>query len=94
MQEIENELRGLADRRAELDAEAADLRSRAVEHVAGVVKKLGITQEELFPSKRAHKAPAAPMYRDPATGKTWSGRGKPPDWIKGVAKEDRESFRI
>lgn len=43
MQEIENELRSLADRRAELDAEAAELRSRAVEHVAAVVKQLGIT---------------------------------------------------
>lgn len=94
MQEIENELRSLADRRAALDAEESELRNRAVEHVAAVVKQLGITQEELFPSKRAHKAPAAAMYRDPATGKTWSGRGKPPDWIKGVAKEDREAFRI
>ena len=86
MQEIENELSSLADRRAELDAEAAELRSRAVEHVAAVVKQLGITQEELFPSKCAHKAPAAAMYRDPATGKTWSGRGKPPNWINQVSR--------
>ena len=61
MQEIENELSSLADRRAELDAWAADLRSRAVEHVAAVVKQLGITQEELFPSRRAHKAPMASL---------------------------------
>lgn len=95
MQEIENELRSLADRRAELDAEADELRSRAVEHVAGVVKQLGITQEELFPSKRAHKAPAAaPMYRDPATGKTWSGRGKPPNWIKDLDQTSRDALRI
>lgn len=95
MQEIENELRSLADRRAALDAEADELRSRAVAHVAGVVKQLGITQEELFPSKRAHKAPAAaPMYRDPATGKTWSGRGKPPNWIKDLDQTSRDALRI
>ena len=23
-------------------------------------------------------------YRDPKTGKTWTGRGKPPGWIAGV----------
>ena len=27
-------------------------------------------------------------YRDPATGKTWTGRGKPPAWIAGVANRD------
>lgn len=30
-------------------------------------------------------------YRDPASGKTWTGRGKPPNWILG---QDRESFLI
>lgn len=24
----------------------------------------------------------APKYRDPASGKTWTGRGNPPVWIK------------
>jgi DNA-binding protein H-NS len=28
-------------------------------------------------------------YRDPATGKTWTGRGKPPDWIKGAKNRDQ-----
>jgi DNA-binding protein H-NS len=28
-------------------------------------------------------------YRDPATGKTWTGRGKPPDWIKVVKNRDQ-----
>ena len=94
MQEIENELRILADRRAALDAEVGELRSRAVAHVAAVVKQLGITREELFPSKRARKAPAAAMYRDPATGKTWSGCGKPPNWIKDLDQTSRDALRI
>lgn len=27
-------------------------------------------------------------YRDPKTGKTWTGRGKPPAWITGVKNRD------
>lgn len=36
--------------------------------------------------------PGAPKYRDPASGKTWTGRGKPPAWIAGAAS--REAFLI
>jgi DNA-binding protein H-NS len=27
-------------------------------------------------------------YRDPKSGKTWTGRGKPPAWIAGVKNRD------
>lgn len=33
----------------------------------------------------------APLYRDPATGAAWSGRGTEPTWIKG---RDREAFKV
>ena len=36
--------------------------------------------------------PGAPKYRDPASGKTWTGRGKPPNWIVGAT--DRTAFLI
>jgi DNA-binding protein H-NS len=43
--------------------------------------------------KRAARAGAGvPKYRDPKTGKTWTGFGKPPGWIAG--KRDRSSFLI
>jgi len=29
-----------------------------------------------------------PKYGDPKTGKTWTGRGKPPAWIAGVKNRD------
>ncbi|KUY59002.1 MULTISPECIES: H-NS family nucleoid-associated regulatory protein [unclassified Burkholderia] len=32
-----------------------------------------------------------PKYWNPATGQTWSGRGRPPVWMIG---EDRERYRI
>lgn len=38
------------------------------------------------------KAPRPPKYRDPKTGKTWTGMGKPPNWISGV--RNREKFLI
>ena len=34
------------------------------------------------------------MYREPATGKTWSGRGKPPNWIKDLDQTSRDALRI
>ena len=47
--------------------------------------------------KKAGKAnaaanPGAPKYRDPASSKTWTGRGKPPNWIVGAT--DRSAFLI
>jgi DNA-binding protein H-NS len=41
-------------------------------------------------TRKGSKAKA--KYRDPATGTEWSGRGKPPAWIKGV--QDRTPFEI
>src|SRR5689334_15177943 len=39
---------------------------------------------------------AAPKYRDPATGETWSGRGAPARWIAAYEKQGkkREAFLI
>jgi DNA-binding protein H-NS len=33
----------------------------------------------------------APKYLDPATGRTWSGHGRTPEWLKD---QDRSAFRI
>lgn len=30
---------------------------------------------------KTNKQTLAPKYRDPKTGKTWSGRGRPPGWL-------------
>lgn len=39
------------------------------------------------PRPSAQKAPLPPKYRDPKTGATWSGRGKPPNWIVGKNRD-------
>ncbi|MEK6351402.1 MAG: H-NS histone family protein [Burkholderia cenocepacia] len=32
-----------------------------------------------------------PKYRDPESGKTWSGKGREPEWLKG---KDRASYLV
>ena len=40
------------------------------------------------PSKKTSTTTGVAKYRDPKTGKTWTGRGKPPAWIAGVKNRD------
>ncbi|WP_373557842.1 H-NS family nucleoid-associated regulatory protein [Burkholderia sp. MSMB1835] len=35
------------------------------------------------------RAPVAPKYRDPKSGKTRGGRGKTPQWIASAKNRDR-----
>ena len=42
-------------------------------------------------SPKAGGSKVAAKYRDPATGQTWTGRGKAPKWIDG---KDRAQFAI
>ena len=41
--------------------------------------------------RRGNGDKVAAKFRDPETGKTWSGRGREPIWIKG---KNREEFKI
>lgn len=40
--------------------------------------------------------PSAKLYREPETGDTWNGRGRPPEWLRRAeaAGKDREAFRV
>ncbi|HFT8010367.1 TPA: H-NS family nucleoid-associated regulatory protein [Burkholderia cenocepacia] len=57
------------------------------------IAEYDITPEQLFGRRRASastaRPPVAPKYQDPKTGATWSGRGKPPQWIANVKNRDR-----
>lgn len=70
--------------------------SAAVNQVRELVAEYGLTVQDVFPG-RASKASVKPAskvaakYRDPATGQTWTGRGKAPKWIDG---KDRNQFVI
>lgn len=56
-------------------------------------RKPGVKLDKADKPKREGKK-AAPKYRDPNTGATWTGRGIAPLWIRDVAKEDRDQFLI
>ena len=64
---------------------AADLNT-----VKLLVAKHGLKWSDIKPAKAASKVAA--KYRDPNTGAEWSGRGKPPVWIRDF--EDRTQFLI
>ena len=67
----------------------------AVAQVRSLVSDFGLTVQDVFPSGRKSSkstgVKVAPKYRDPATGQTWTGRGKAPKWIDG---RDRSQFLI
>lgn len=60
-----------------------------------VVKEFDLTPDDIFPLENSgsnvKRAAVAPKYRNPSTGATWTGRGKPPAWIAG---QNRDLFLI
>jgi DNA-binding protein H-NS len=73
-------------RRSELSRTISDIREK--------MQELGISVDDLQRAKGKQKsprkasAPVAPKYRDPVSGKTWSGRGKEPKWLAGRSRGD------
>ena len=69
--------------------------ANAVQEVRSMIATFGLTQDDVFPQAKQRRAgtraAVTPKYRDPATGQTWTGRGKPPTWIKD---KDRSEFEI
>lgn len=89
---------------AKLEAKAEALRKAELKSVIAQVKKtiaeFGLNAADLGLGRGAGKArgaarrvtKGAAKYRDPKTGQTWTGRGRPPTWI--VAAKDRRAFLI
>lgn len=69
--------------------------ANAIAKVRAMIDEYALTPQEVFPASRARSAASgtkvAPKYRDPATGQTWTGRGKAPKWIQN---QDRAAFVI
>jgi len=89
------ELQKKADAIAKAEARAA------AQTVRELIARHNLTADDVglsgAPGKRKDKAvkpkaPGVPKYRDPATGKTWTGTGKPPAWIAGA--KNRSKFLI
>jgi DNA-binding protein H-NS len=96
MNTTNNDYQALLQQRAELEAQiAATLKTEkaaAIAQARALATQFGLTPADVFTAP--NKAPASvgqPKYRNPETGATWTGRGKPPNWING---KDREIYRI
>lgn len=96
--------RQLAEARKAADAQRAQEKTIIITQINGLIAGHGIAAHELtFPSSaKANNALAAkspkgtagkPKYRNPETGATWTGHGKPPGWMP-ADKEERNRFLI
>ena len=88
----------LKEQRAQLDDQIAELvaekKADIIEEIKQAIADYAITPEEVFPGIKLRKRPgkaAQIKFRDPQSGKSWSGRGKIPVWLQGKNVED---FRV
>lgn len=91
MTEYQNLLAQKAALEAQIAQAQAEAKAQAVAQVRALIAQHGLTAADVFPQGKKAASVGAPKYRDPATGATWTGRGKPPNWING---KDRALFQI
>jgi DNA-binding protein H-NS len=91
----------LLAQKAELDAAIAaaegEETTKAIDTCRELIERFNLTPDALFGKvKKPHglkgqkRAAVEPKYRDPATGATWTGRGKAPRWLGS----NRDAFLI
>lgn len=86
----------------ELKRQAQEARKQEMAGAIGEIKRLmaefGITLEDIGgkTGKAKSRSGATAKYRDPASGKTWSGRGRRPGWVVELENQGKtlESCRI
>jgi DNA-binding protein H-NS len=78
---IEQQLVAAREREAEI----------ALADIVRTMQEYKISLAELIGKKETKEQVSTARYRDPATGATWSGRGRAPHWIAG---KDRHDFLI
>ncbi len=81
-------LQELIQQRDALNVQIAEmqqaLRTEALAEIRATMREFQIRIEDLATSGRSaqrEKLKGDPKYRNPATGQTWTGRGKRPQWI-------------
>ena len=71
-------------------------RAGAIQDALALINDFKLTQSDLFPDLATGKKTRKPrakseiIYRDPVTGKTWSGNGRTPAWILNSGKNKSE----
>ena len=84
-------LKDLLAQRVALEAKIEELQAaemtEAISKVRALIEEHNLTQKDIFPSKSNTKvrktttSKVAAKYRDPISGKEWSGRGVSPKWM-------------
>lgn len=92
LEQLLNAKRELDQRIAQI--QAAD-KATAIASIHALMRDHGVTLSDLGnrrggPGKKRAGA-GIPKYRDPATGKTWSGHGRRPAWF---VEQDADRLRI
>ena len=77
-------------RRAEISVVVAEIQAKMKEYGITLVDLKGVR------TKTKSRAAVAARYRDPATGESWSGRGRAPKWLTDELAKGRlkEAFLI
>lgn len=94
----------LNELRKQQEAERKGERTQAIAAARELIRNHDLTAAELgLSGKGAAKRVVgdkrnvvAPKYQDPASGKTWTGRGKSPAWLSAQLAEgrDKQEFLI
>jgi DNA-binding protein H-NS len=96
--------RQLQNEIADLQAQAEQLRQQEIAAVIVEIKEkigeYGLSVSQIFGSAKvklgnpAARNSVAAKFRDPASGNTWSGRGRTPKWLEAYesAGRKREDF--
>lgn len=90
----------LLAQKAELERKIENARkqelSDAVAQIKGLMAQYGITVADLGAKSPAGKPASskggkvAPKYRNPATGDTWTGRGRQPKWVESALASGKQ----
>lgn len=100
-EDVLHQLEGMAQRRAAVEAEMAELRRGRVEAVQLLITRFGIRRRELNFSKGQSrivddaKRTRAVKYIGPR-GEKWTGCGRTPKWLKRIEASggSREAFCV
>lgn len=86
----------LQDQIKQLQKQADDLRKKelsdAINKIKSIMNEYNITINDLGLSSRKKRTAKKtrvikPLYKDPVSGKTWSGRGRSPVWFDNKNKD-------
>ncbi len=86
----------LIAQKEEIEQKIKELRKNerhvAIAKVREIIAEFDLMADEVFAKvAKGVRTKVAPKYRDPASGKTWTGRGRTPRWLDG---KDANAFLI